>query len=384
MKKIIGVLLALVMVFGVVGVIAACDDGTIEVAMITDSGDITDKSFNQTTWEAVEDYCKTNKVSYKYYKPIDETNQARVEKIEESIGDGAQIVVCPGFLFEVPIYEVQDKYPDVKFVLLDGTPNNDDWSSGMPTYKTAPNTYCILFQEEQAGYLAGYSAVKDGQTNLGFLGGIAVPAVQRFGYGYVQGINDAAKELNKNVNVWYAYGGQFFGDIAITSVIDAWYVDGINTVFSCGGGIYSSVLDSIAKLTGDKKANAKMIGVDSDQSLTVDGPVLTSAMKGLYEATQTALDIFFAGNWSTIGGKDDTYGLNANDGGKEYVGLPTHKDSWNFETFSLADYNAVVAKIRSGATSIDNNTKTDINAWMTSASNITNKYYNGDIIGSTN
>lgn len=381
MKKLLSILIAVVMLFAVVAVVAACepvDDG-VTVALVTDVGDITDQSFNQTTWEAVKDYCEENKIGYKYYRPTEDSTAKRVESMEQAAADGAKIIVCPGYLFETAIYEVQgsDTFKDVKFLLLDGEPHDADYN-----YDTKDNVHCILFQEEQAGYLAGYAAVKDGETKLGFLGGMAVPAVQRFGFGYIQGIQDAAKELNVSAEVWYAYGGQFFGAPEITSAMDGWFANGIDTIFACGGGIYTSAADAILN---SNNPNAKLIGVDTDQKGAIHSndtykniKVLTSAMKGLYDATQTTLKTFFAGQWSAIGGKTATLGL-INEGNFEYVGLPTDNDSWDFKTFTVAEYKAIVAKIRDGSVTISNDVSTDIEAWIKSASNLTFKAYNGKI-----
>lgn len=379
-KKLLCALIALVMSFALFAGLVACDNTEVTVALVTDVGDITDQSFNQTTWEAVEDYCKTNKISYKYYRPSEDSTAKRVEKMEQAAADGAEIIVCPGFLFEEAIFEVQEQeaFKNVKFLLLDGEPHDASYN-----YKTGDNVHCILFQEEQAGYLAGYAAVKDGETKLGFLGGMAVPAVIRFGFGYIQGMQDAAKELGANVDVWYAYGGKFAGDPQITSVTDAWFANGIDTIFACGGGIYTSAVESIKK---SNNSNAKLIGVDTDQKAAIqktlgnDVKVLTSAMKGLFDATQTTLKTYFAGEWNTIGGKTSTLGL-INPDNFEYVGLPKGDASWDFANFKVSEYDALVAKIRSGEITVSADVETDIQQWITDASNLNLKAYQGAIIG---
>ena len=355
MKKLLVVLA--VLCFGLA--LAACDGSaeTYEIAMVTDYGDITDQSFNQSTWEAVKAYGAANNKSYAYYKPAGDSTAERVAKIEQAIDKGAKVVVMPGFAFAESIYECQDEYPDVKFIALDVAESDVYGCFYVDPYATelvlkdpavqphiSDNVVCVVFQEEEAGYLAGYAAVKNGERNLGFLGGMAVPAVIRYGYGYVQGIADAAEELNVNVNLWYVYGGQFYGDATIKTAMDQWVAAGCNTIFACGGGIYTSAVEAMVG-----KENHKLIGVDVDQSYTVtDVPVLTSAMKGLADATTTCLDEFY-GQW-TVGGKVINYGLKTN-ANKEYVGLP--RDTWSMQTFTLADYDAVLAKIRAGQISID-------------------------------
>ena len=207
-----------------------------KIAMITDSGDITDESFNQITWETVCAYGDANGVEYEYYKPAEDTDEERINSIDLAVSEGATVVVMPGYLFGPAIAEEQDTYPDVTFIAVDVT--EGDIVKNGKAVDLGKNVYICSFEEEQAGYLAGYAAVKDGYTSLGFLGGIAVPAVIRFGYGYVQGINAAAEEDGVDVNVKYYYGGQFYGDDSITARMEGWYADGTQVVFACGGGIW--------------------------------------------------------------------------------------------------------------------------------------------------
>ncbi|MBP3896709.1 MAG: BMP family ABC transporter substrate-binding protein, partial [Mogibacterium sp.] len=219
MKKFIVVLLAALMVFS----FAACgggksgssDDGTMKVAMVTDYGDITDQSFNQTTYEACKAFCDENGVEFTYKKPASDADADRVSSIEEAIEEGYNVIVMPGYAFANAIYEVAPMYPDTKFVALDVS-EGDLTAYGEREFD-GPNVYSAVYQEELAGYMAGYAAVKLGYTKLGFLGGMAVPAVQRYGSGFVQGADAAAEELGKSdVEIKYVYGGQFFGDADIT------------------------------------------------------------------------------------------------------------------------------------------------------------------------
>ena len=211
----------------------------IEIALVTDVGNIDDKSFNQGAWEGVVNYAEANGKAYDYFRPSEDSTVARVETISTAIEKGAKVVVCPGFLFEDAIWEVQSQNPDVQFLLLDGTPHNADYSD----FTQTENVACILYQEEQAGFFAGYAAVKEGYRKLGFMGGIDVPAVIRFGYGFVQGANAAAVELGveKDVSVKYWYSGTFSPDDAIKTKAAGWYTDGTEVIFASGGGIYISI-----------------------------------------------------------------------------------------------------------------------------------------------
>ncbi len=365
MKKIISIVLVLALALTATFALVACDSEEYVVAMITDSGDITDQSFNQSTWEAVVDWSKENNKTYAYYKPADDTNDARVTSIKQAIQAGAKVVVTPGYLFETAIYEVQGDYPEVNFILLDGEPHTADDT----VYKTTDNTTCILFQEEIAGYVAGYAAVMDGLTNLGFMGGMAVPAVQRYGLGFVEGANAAATEKEIEINIWYGYGNTFGTSDNVKTTVEGWVTDGCQSVFACGGGIWYSVADGI--IAADK--GASIIGVDVNQQPIINGidsykelKVLTSSYKDLYFATQTALGIWSEGKFDTIGGKTSTYGISANDA-TNYVGMPVNDEAWNFTTYEVSDYETVLADIRDGSIVVSKDTSIDSEAGIAAA-----------------
>lgn len=319
-----------------------------EIALITDIGTIDDKSFNQGAWEGVTQYAKENNKTYKYYQPTEKTTDAYAETIELAIEGGAGIIVCPGYLFEEAVFNEQDKNPDVKFILLDGEPHNADYSE----YKTSENTMAILFQEDEPGFLAGYAAVKEGYTKLGFMGGMAVPAVKKYGYGFVQGAEYAANEMGlSSVEITYNYTGGFEATPEVQALAAAWYGAGTEVIFGCGGGVGNSVMAAA-------EANSKaVIGVDVDQSPESD-TVITSAMKKLsvsvYDGIKSIYDNAFQG------GKTTTFSA-ANNG----IGLPM--ETSKFTTFTTADYDAIFAKLAAGEIEIKNDTtesdaKTAINA----------------------
>lgn len=328
------------------------------VAMITDSGDITDQSFNQTTYEACLQYCTEKKIDFTYKKPDGDTDYARIAMIDVAVAEGYNIIVMPGYIFAPAIVEVTYKYPDVKFIALDMTAgdiiaaavgnkyyDNPDAYDAADYYNTE-NTYCAVYQEEIPGFMAGYTAVKLGYRKLGFLGGQAVPAVMRYGYGYVQGINQAAQELGVtgDVSVEYAYGGQFYGSTEVTAAMDTWYTQGTEIVFACGGGIFTSAAEAASKVGG------KMIGVDSDQSPIIDvygeGMTVTSAMKGLGATVRAMLDANITTNtWKEHVGKIENLGLvSGTDMSVNYVGLPEETTQWN-QNFTVEDYHELVRKI---------------------------------------
>ena len=325
---------------------ATTDNFDKKIAMITDSGDITDESFNQITWETCVAYGEANGIETQYYKPAEDTDEERINAVDLAVAEGATVVVMPGYLFGPAIAEEQDLYPDVTFIAVDVT-EGDIVNLAGESVALGDNVYICSFQEEQAGYLAGYAAVKEGYTSLGFLGGIAVPAVIRYGFGYIQGINAAAEEMGVDVDVKYYYGGQFYGDDAITARMEGWYADGTQVVFACGGGIYTSAVDAAAQYDG------KVIGVDVDQFPKIGDACITSAMKGLGSAVETALDAYTSGNWASIGGKSEQLGLTQGD----YLGLPTDDASWGFKTFTKDEYETVLNGIKDGSITVSNDTE---------------------------
>ena len=396
MKKFLAMILALVMALSLVACGDKKDDTktddnqgdtnetTYKVAMITDYGDITDQSFNQTTYEACKAFADANKIEFSYFKPAGDNTADRVAMIESAVDEGYNVIVMPGYAFGGAIVEAAPQHKDVKFIALDvgkgdlleaGVAakgeeydyNPDNWD--LATYVDMSNVYCAIYQEELCGYMAGYAAVKLGYKNLGFLGGMAVPAVQRYGYGFVQGVDAAAAELElTDVKLNYAYGNQFYGDADITAAMDTWYAGGTEVVFACGGGIYTSAVDAAKKVEG-----AKVIGVDVDQAgvianyaagegadqATIDGYkalTVTSAMKGLYPATyDTLTDVIINGNWANYAGKIATLGLvSADDPALNYVQIPMESTQWADGAFTQDDYKALVKAMFDGTLTVSN------------------------------
>ena len=335
---------------------------TYRIAMVTDSGDITDQSFNQTTYEACKAFAEENGVDFNYYKPGGDSDADRIAAVDQACAEGYNIIVLPGYLFGATLREESPAYPDVKFVALDMSEadlRGDQTDVDLSEVYNVDNTYCAIYQEELPGYMAGYAAVKMGYKHLGFLGGMSVPAVIRYGFGYVQGANAAAVEMGieDEVTIEYAYGGQFYGDADITAAMDTWYsTNGVEVVFACGGGIYTSAAEAAAKVGG------KLIGVDSDQAPVIDaygeGMTITSAMKGLAPTVNTLLSaIVLEGTWDQYVGKIDNLGLVSENPEDNYVQLPLESTQW-CDTFTEDDYRALVASMVAGDITVDNNTET--------------------------
>lgn len=307
-----------------------------DVAFVTDVGNIDDQSFNQYTWQGVKDFCAANNLNANYYRPTEDSDSARLEQMDNAVNDGAKAIVVAGYLFEGSIAEAQTKYPDIQFVVLD--------VSSLGNAETGKNVALITYREEQVGYLAGYAAVYDGYKKLGFLGGMEVPAVIRYGYGFVQGAEAAAKEIGAtDVSINYWYSGDFKATDEVKTKMDSWYSSGTEVVFACGGPVCTSC-DAAAKANG-----GKMIGVDVDQSGLFD-TVITSAMKALAPSVNLVLTDTMNNGWKisdTYAGK--TTCLGAAEG---CVGLPMETSKFN--KFTQEQYDTMFKGIVDGTLVVDN------------------------------
>ena len=311
-------------------------DPSMKVAFVTDVGNIDDHSFNQYTYEGITTFAEENSIDCTYYKPAEDTDQARIDAINQAIADGYNTVVMAGYLFGPATASCAAEHPEINFLAL-------DVSAGDLGTDTIPsNVSLIVYKEEQAGYLAGYAAVKAGYTELGFLGGMSVPAVVRYGYGFVQGADAAAVEDDVDVNIKYWYSGSFGPTDEIAAKMDSWYTEGTEVVFACGGGIYLSCQSAAEANEG------LMIGVDVDQS-NVSDTIITSAMKALSNSVRMALTAVgtnglvwpeaYAGTCQSLGAKEDC------------VGLPM--ESSKLGDFDEAAYETLFQQIVDGTVTID-------------------------------
>ncbi len=361
MKKLIALLLACLMVLSM----AACgnsgnsdpdkipdemtsEDGKYQIAFITDVGQLKDKSFNQGTYDGVKLYASKNGKSYKYYQPAGDDNATdddRIDAMKLACENGAEVVVAAGFMQEGALKAAAEAYPNVNFIFIDGYPIGFDNVAG------------IAFQEEQSGYLAGYAAVMEGYTKLGFCGGGGgtKPACQRFGYGFAQGAEAAAAKKGVKVELKYswAYGASFSASTELQTMATGWYQNGTEVIFACGGSMFASVSAAAAA------EDCKVVGVDVDQSY--ESPtVITSAMKGLADATVWAIEKHYAGQFSTIGGKSTSLGAKDN-----AVGLPTA--TWSLKNWAVKDYEALYKDIVDGKVTIS----ADLVEYPQSTANVT-------------
>lgn len=265
----------------------------VEILLITDIGTVDDGSYNQGTWQGITAYASEHDITAKYYVPETTGKESYLAEIERGVNNGAKIIVCSGYLMEETIFEAQKKYSDVTFILVDGTPHNADYTDET----ILKNTLSISFEEEESGFLAGYAAVRDGYTNLGFMGGVPEDAVIRYGYGFVQGADYASIQIGLPVSIKYTYTNTYLEDDSVEAMAGSWYEEGTEVIFACGGDMGKSVMRAAEDHDG------KVIGVDIDQSRESDS-IITCAMKSIdtavYKAIASYYDSTFAGGQNIV------------------------------------------------------------------------------------
>jgi basic membrane protein A and related proteins len=308
------------------GLLAACggnggnkagDGADFKVGMVTDAGTIDDKSFNQGTWEGVVKATEELKLEHKYLKPAGTTEADYTKEIGNLYDAGFKFIVTPGFKFETAIFKSQDKYTDAKFVILDGAPHSGDFNAVVKD-----NTVSIFFAEHESGYVAGVAtAVQLKEGDVGFIGGMEIPAVQKFNWGFQQGVAYANENLGTNITIKaenVIYQGTFDNVAAGSQLAAQMYDSGVKAIFAAAGGVGVGVINE-AKTRAAAGQDVWVVGVDVDQF--EDGKmengksiVLTSAMKKIDIATYDIIVAeskgeFPGGSTLTFDAKNDGIGL---------------------------------------------------------------------------
>lgn len=314
----------------------------VVLAMIPESSTVADEAFQQSVWQGVRRYGEKYDLLHEVYIPTESTDAAYLEAIAAAVQNGAQVIVTAGSLFGNAVFEAQSLYPKVCFVTIDCAPI----STATNETKVGDNVYSVFYREEQAGFLAGYAAVMDGYTELGFIGGLPVPGVVRYGIGYIQGVSAAAQELAEPVNLLYKYSGLFVEDPLVQTLAGSWYINGTELIFACGGGISSSICAAA------EAAGADVIGVDVDQ-YELSETVLTSAIKELGKTVYEAIELYYKGKFP--GGQQVTLGMM---GG--HVGLAM--TNARFSQFTAEDYDTLCEQVLNNQFQISDDINADLEA----------------------
>lgn len=306
-----------------------------EIVLLTD-GSVEDGGYNEALYNGVRMYALGAGKSFSYYNANPDEPESYHELIGRSAQDGAKIIVCAGDIFGEAVGAMQETYPQTSFLLIDSVPHDAEGNE----LSIAENVHCVLFHEEEAGYLAGYMAVWEGYRHLGFVGGKEEPAVLRYGYGYLQGIDAAAKDLSiDDVSVNYWYADTYMPDIEVREKADGWYGSGTQIIFACGGGIYESVLEAAENQDG------LLIGVDVDQARVSDR-FLTSAVKNIGTAVTDTLDSFYAnGGWNSgRAGQVKRYGVE-----EGCAAIPVVNTEWRFKEIPTTHFFEIYKQMKRGS-----------------------------------
>ena len=354
MRKVIVVLLTVILAFTFTACGTKGAENTkklsTEVGLIIDGSSVKDDSYNERSWEAFKSFCSENNIGCQYYESGNSDEESYMAAIDKAVEDNNKVIVLTGSYFEETVYDAQKKYSDVDFLLIDGLPHDSN-----NKYDTRNNTVSVIFSEEESGYLAGYAAVKDGYTSLGFIGGKEIPAVKRYGYGFAQGAAAAAKELSVKVDLNYNYFGTFKESDQVKSKAESWYQGGTQVIFACGADMNKSVI----KAAEEKKG--KVIGVDIDQSDLSD-TVITSAIKNIDKAIKNVLTNYADNDFG--GGTAYTYSARNN-------GIAIELKNAKFKSFSREDYESIYAKLKKGKINVEKDTEIEtVNELKTTELNI--------------
>ena len=269
----------------------SASDDKITVAMITDVAGVNDQSFNQSAWEGLQKAEKELGIEVKYLESKQDSDYAT--NIETLVDEDVDLILGVGMKLADAIKEGSELYPDQNFVLVDEEID-------------ASNVKNILFKAEESAYLAGLIAGKTTKTNnVGFIGGMELPVIDTFKYGYMAGV----KAANPDAKVQAQYANSFTDQAKGKAIANQMYTNGADIVFTCGGDVGTGAIEAA-------KENGKYaIGVDRDQSDLAPQNVLTSAIKrvdaGVFETVKSYVNGTFEGGTTT------TYGLEEN-----AVGVP--------------------------------------------------------------
>lgn len=334
-KRVIAFLMvAMLLSFAFTGCAKSGGEDLVKVGMVTDSGTIDDKSFNEGTWKGIQRY-KDDKgtIETSYQQPDNEATTDYLAAIGNLVDNGYNVVVTPGYKFEEAIFEAQTQYPETTFILIDGTPRKGDETN------VGPNTISVYFNEHEAGFLAGVSAALSTKTGkLGFVGGMEIPPVQKFGWGYKAGVHYANQTFGTTAEIVdYVYEGSFNNVAGGGQIASGMYDKGIDIIFHAAGGVGVGVFGE-AKERANAGEEVYVIGVDVDQynegklsdAADAKSVTLTSALKGIDVAAYDFIDKKI--NNTFKGGQEIRLALA--DGG---VGIPAENPNLSKETLEKVE-----------------------------------------------
>lgn len=309
--------------------------GGTTIALAAEAADL-ESGAEAVLWQGIQTFA--NNFGYAAQSYTYESGGSAEDALREAAQSGASLVVCRGEEMARALYEIQGNYPGVHYLLFDAEPHNEDYTS----YTTEANVHCVLFQEEQAGYLAGYAAVTEGYTGLGFVGNDEMPDVVRYCTGFLQGAQQAAEEQGEDVTLRVWYTGAIDDAQIVTNRMMDWYGDGTGIILACGGDIMQSALEAV------NQTGAKALATDWDQN-ALGERVLGSAIKCYNTAVQQQLYQFYTDNstWNQ-NSAGMTEKLGYTNGSVALAG-----SVWRFNNFTQRDYEKLYQQLRNSELKVE-------------------------------
>ncbi|WP_126992992.1 BMP family lipoprotein [Thermosipho globiformans] len=281
---------------------------SFKAIMVTDTGGLGDKSFNDGTWAGVKRAAAELGIdaqviqSYEQADYVSNLTKAAQEIQKEPDGG---IVYAVGFMMTDALFEVAQQFPDVYFAGIDIAPSSDN---------VPPNVICFLFKEQESAFLVGYIAAATTRANkVGFIGGIPIPPVERFRYGFETGVKVFNDLHGTNIQIIKGYTNQFSDPKKGKDLALSQFAEGVDIIFhasgACGNGVIEAAKEKMVSLVGKddlksileyafEKGGYFAMGVDVDQDYMAPGVVLASAMKGVDTASYLGVKWAYEGNWT--------------------------------------------------------------------------------------
>lgn len=287
----------------------------LKVIMVTDVGGLGDKSFNDGTWDGIvraADFLGLEKEVVQSHEMSD-----YIPNLSNAAKE-ADIVFAVGFMMTDALFKVAPQFPDTYFVGIDIVP---------PEGAEADNVATYIFKEQEGAFLAGYLAAAMTEANIvGFIGGIPIPPVERFRYGYEAGIRVYEELHGKTIEILRGYTMDFNDPKKGKDLALAQFAEGADIVFHASGACGNGVIEAAA----EKGEGFFAIGVDVDQDYMAPGRVLTSAMKRVdmasYQAVLSVALGTFTPGLHVLGIKDEGVGISPMKYTKDIVPKSVLKD----------------------------------------------------------
>ena len=237
-------------------------------AIIYDMGGKFDKSFNEAAFGGAERWAAA---TGGVYRDIEMQSEAQREQALRRLAEsGSNPIVMTGFAFMSILEQVAPDYPDTTFAIVDGVVD-------------LPNVRSIVFTEHEGSYLVGMLAAMASETGtVGFVGGMDIPLIRRFACGYVQGVRAVNPDATLIVNYTGTTPAAWNDPVRGGEITSAQISQGADVVYAAAGGTGVGVLQAAAD------QNILSIGVDSNQNHLHPGQVLTSMLKRVDNAVETA------------------------------------------------------------------------------------------------